>query len=522
VPQAFHASRKRLSLATSLETAAFFGLLLLLIWAPLPFGSNRPWAVWILVAAVCLVACCWTVAWMLGAAPAGPGLRRGAVPLLLLGGWLLILAAQVVPLPMSLLSTLSRGAAEAYGGGYVGNGAAVGYLSVERQVTLRYLALSFALVLYFALLLQLVRNERRITWLCYTLVLSGTLQAMLGVWLYFTGARYLLFFEPIIHGLHLYPSGSFINRNHFGAYLEICLGLGIGLMVAQFSHSPLRTWRQRLRWLADLVLSSKARLRILLIIMVIGLILTRSRMGNGAMFAAILAGGVVGLLYSKVPPKALILFLLSLIALDVFVIGSWVGVDKVVERMQRTAISVGERNTAPAPGEATGDSFQERIGPGLGAVAALRDFPLFGTGGGTFYVAYPRYRAEMTRGFFDHAHLDYAEFASDGGVAGFLLLAAFALASLWTALWVLKTRSHPLYRGIAFGAFVGMVSIGLHSSVEFMLQIPAVAFAFITLCALPWIGRKEGRNGVSRGGRRAAGGVAGENRPPGFPVMKPL
>ncbi len=481
----------RFQFQSRIEAITFFGMILLLVWAPLPFASNRPWGVSILVVWVSLLAALWACAWLTGAVRAGPALRKAWLPIAFLAAWLLTIALQVVPLPLPLLHVLSHGAAEAYGASYTGIAHSVGYLSVEPAATRRYLGLCFALVAFFVLLLLVVRDESRLRIVCYTLVFSGAFQAVLGVYLYFTGARYNLFFEQVMHGLHLYPSGTFINRNHFAAYLEISLSVGAGLMVAQFRPMSMRTWKQRLRWIADLMLSSKARLRILLVIMVIALILTRSRMANGAFFAAIFAGGAVGLMMSKVQRNALVVFLVSMIVLDVFVIGSWIGVDKVMERMRQTSIVASDSGNGTAhPDSLGGDSFQERAGPGLGALAALRDYPAFGTGGGTFYVTYPRYRAEGSTGFFDHAHMDYAEFASEGGVIGITFLLGFALTTFATALKVLKERSNPLYRGVAFGAFMGMVAIGLHATVEFVLQIPAVAFAFVTLCAGPWIGQK--------------------------------
>lgn len=481
----------QLQFRSRIEALVFWGLAALLLWAPLPFGSNRPWAVCILIIWVALLTGLWACGWLIGAVRIGSSLRKAAVPLALLAGWLVIIALQVVPMPLFLLKGLSGGAAEAYGSSYAGITRATGYLSVEPGATLRYLGLSLALTAYFGLLLLVVRDESRLRILCYTLVLSGTFQAILGVYLFFTGARYNLFFEEVIHGMHLYPSGTFVNRNHFAALLEISLGIGAGLMVAQFTPGTARTWKQRLRWLADLLLSSKARLRIFLVIMVIGLILTRSRMGNGALFAAIFAGGAAGLAFSKLPRRPLVVFLVSMLVLDVLVIGSWIGVDKVMERMRQTSIISSDRSGGAARGEVSGDSFQERVGPGMGGLAALRDYPLFGTGGGTFYVAFPRYRPERSSGFFDHAHLDYAEFASDGGPIGAFLLLGLGIASFAMSLYVLKTRSHPLYRGIAFGAFMGMVAVGLHATVEFMLQIPAVALAFVTLCATPWICQKQ-------------------------------
>jgi hypothetical protein len=40
---------------------------------------------------------------------------------------------------------------------------------------------------------------------------------------------------------------------------------------------------------------------------------------------------------------------------------------------------------------------------------------------------------------------------------------------------------------VAFGVVMGIVSIGIHSTVDFNLQIPANAFIFVILLALGWV-----------------------------------
>ena len=48
-------------------------------------------------------------------------------------------------------------------------------------------------------------------------------------------------------------------------------------------------------------------------------------------------------------------------------------------------------------------------------------------------------------------------------------------------------RRDPLVRGVAFGVVMGVVAIGIHSTVDFNLQIPANAFVFMILLALGWV-----------------------------------
>jgi hypothetical protein len=465
------------------EAAVFAGMLALLCWAPLPFASNRAWAAAILDVWVFGLFALWLLDRLRRGAGMPAALRRHRVPLLLAVAWLALIGLQLLPLPAPLLGLLSPGSAQAYGTVYGGDAPALAPISVETSATTQYFLLSLALVLYFGLVLATVTNSARLRLLCYTLVASGTFQAVLGIYLHFIHAEYFLFFEKVQHD----PlTGSFLNRNHFATYVEICMGLGAGLMVAQFTGERARNWRQRLRGLADLMLSPKAVIRICLIIMVMALIITRSRMGNAAVFTAILIAGVIGLGLSRIPRRSLLIFLVSMIVLDIVVIGSWIGVEKVMQRVSETSLTVSNKQERGG-GE---ESLQERAGPGIGALAAWRDYPLFGSGGKTFYIVYQRYRAPGSRGFFDHAHMDYAEFAADAGLLGFGCLALLCALSLKSTVRVLRERSDPLYRGLALGAFMGLVAVGLHLTVEFSLQIPAVAFSFCVLLAVPWLCRR--------------------------------
>jgi hypothetical protein len=48
-------------------------------------------------------------------------------------------------------------------------------------------------------------------------------------------------------------------------------------------------------------------------------------------------------------------------------------------------------------------------------------------------------------------------------------------------------RWDPLARGMGFAAVMGIVALGIHSTVDFNLQIPANAFAFMILLGFGWL-----------------------------------
>ena len=57
----------------------------------------------------------------------------------------------------------------------------------------------------------------------------------------------------------------------------MCLAAGIGLMLSELSSTPAVGWRDSARRLLRTLLGNKARVRLALVVMVIGLVLTRSR-----------------------------------------------------------------------------------------------------------------------------------------------------------------------------------------------------------------------------------------------------
>jgi putative inorganic carbon (hco3(-)) transporter len=271
-------------------------------------------------------------------------------------------------------------------------------------------------------------------------------------------------------------TGTFVNRNHFAGYLEIMLGLGIGLLVSELKVSEGgENWRQKARNSINLLLSRKTQIRLGLLIMVIALVLTRSRMGNTAFFVALLSTAVVTLVMVRRAPKSLLYLVISLIVIDIVVIGSWFGVDQVAQRLQETNFARAQSGDESAVGQNPG-ADSERLVVAESALAMFQDHPFFGIGAGGFRSAFPRYRsAENTSKFYDHAHNDYVQFLAEYGVVGALMLAIFAAFALLSALKTLKSRRDQQALGLAFGSLLAITAIGIHSTVDFNMQIPANA-----------------------------------------------
>lgn len=293
-----------------------------------------------------------------------------------------------------------------------------------------------------------------------------------------TGIEYL-FFVPKDTYIGV-ATGTFVNRNHLAGYLVLTLSLGIGMMIAKLNFSSEHTWRARAKRLLATLLSNKASLRLILIVMVAGLVMTHSRMGNTAFFASLSITGVLALILHKSSIKSVLILITSLIIIDIFVVGTFFGVDKVAERLSNTSASAETR-----------DEVNDYT------LDAISDHLLTGSGAGTFYTDFPKYRDYEVGGiFYDEAHNDYFQFISEYGLpVGLLLIAAVALSAI-SAMQAMRSRKDPLLRGLAFSCVMAILAFAIHSTVDFNLQIPANALTFIVLMSCGYIAlyKKKPRN----------------------------
>src|SRR5450755_4339321 len=255
---------------------AFLGLLL---WMPLPFGSNVAWASSLMDAWVFLIAGLWLVQYYRGKVSLNqPFVRAWPVSACLLAT-LLWTVVQALPLPASILGLLSPRALEIHSSTH-----SYPSLSLDVYATRQAVLQTLAYLLFFCLTLLLVNNERRIKRLALAIILGGVFQAAYGSLMTLSGLEYGFFIHKPGGGV---ATGTFINRNHLAGYLEMCLATGVGLMLAELSSTSATGWRDSARRLLRTLLGNKARVRLALVVMVTGLVLTRSRMGNVAFFASL-------------------------------------------------------------------------------------------------------------------------------------------------------------------------------------------------------------------------------------------
>jgi O-antigen ligase len=355
--------------------------------------------------------------------------------------------------------------------------------SADSHSTWQQLLLSLGYFAAFCLVILQVRPGAALRRFVTVLVLLGVAQAALAIYLYSAKAEYELLHFALNHGGRTY--GTFSYHNSLANYLVVCLCLGVGLLVASLrvADEERPRWRVRLSRALQMLFSTVVCLRVMLLMMVVALVLTRSRMGNSAFLLALFGLAVpVLMLKSRLRLKGLLL-LGSIVVLDVFFVGQLVGFDELAQRMSKTAVATVEGETE--------ESIEDRTAPGRLAMTMVTEQPWLGRGAGTFYTTFPQYASPQTRQYYDHAHNDYVQLAVEVGLIGLALLAVTVVCSVARALQVLHRPLTPSDMGLALGVLMAVFAALAQAFVDFHFQIPANALLFVVVLAIPWLLRRQ-------------------------------
>ena len=463
-----------------LDNLLFAGLIMLLVFAPLPLGSNRAWAWSILESGLFLGVAVWAALRIARPVARPQALKQAQAPLLLLLLWVVYTFVQAAPMPPGVLKILSPATYEmySYAGQSIHSGA--GPISMDQGATLAEALKNSSYICAFFLTLTLARTPDRLRVMALALVFVGLAEAVYGLFNTLSGIEYIWWNPKTAY--RGFVTGTFINRNHFAGQMEMVIPIGLGLMMADRKmrrYYP--TWKAMFRGAVSFPLERRGRMAIYTLIMFAGLFLSASRAGAGSLFFSL---GVVLLISfiargrgSAEVRFAPLVFVLAVLA------GVWLGVDGLAERYKQVEVG-----------------FEGRATVWASAVNIIGDYPWFGSGAGTFRYIFPLYEKAGIYGFYDHAHNDYLETLTDQGIVGFALLGAAVAILQFRLAKGFVNRRDPLARGILFASLAGVTSIMFHSVFDFNFHIPANATWFFALMGMG-ISATVVRNNGGRGAR---------------------
>jgi O-antigen ligase len=453
------------------------GLILLVVFTPLAFGSVHVWAYSFMELVVFSLMILWGLKLFITSVSIDRVLMPVYISLLV---FISMVFLQMIPMPPEAIRLLSPKAYELYGLAIPGyeDGDILRSLSIYPHVTKVKLVQFISYAFVFFLITQEVREKRRIERIIIAIVLVGAFEALYGLYGYFSKHYYIFGFKRIYYmGA---AAGTYVNRSHFAGYMGMVAPLCMGYLLSKALksvHGGLGLKDRVIGFLNTARASKTSALLVVVVTMTLSIVFSLSRMGVFSFIAAVLFMGFISILNKQ---KKLAGVFFAIVSLGI-IVSVWYGIEPLEKRYSHLAESY-------SGGRAV---IWE------GTVNVAKDYPLTGTGLGTYGAIFQRYRPEQVLSIrFEHAHNDYLEIISEAGISGALPL---AFGIVYFSVLVLKrwAKSRDSFsKGISLGGIGSMVYIALHSLTDFNMQIPANALAFFIITALTYRSVTLGGNDI--------------------------
>lgn len=429
--------------------AVFVLLCAMLVFSTIAFGAVDVWALGINAIFAGLVIIFWTLdAWLKKEFRFNSSALQIPILALILIGLIQLLPLRSLNFSTDLLSTPAVNS--------------LSHAPYATRLAIIQLAIYFV---FFAAAQAFINNENRLRKMVVIIIGFGSLMAFFGILQHLANLG-------AIYGLRASsqaaPFASFVNRHHFAAFMEMTIGLTLGLLFGKKA------------------IKSDKRIFLLIAVVIMGsaLVLTSSR------------GGVV-----------------SLLAVIIFIVTITLRQKEENEPNRETEKGGKFRRNAVYIGGALllilillgsvlllgGDqSLLRGIGLGVsGDVSTGRfhfwqigwqiflDYPIFGAGLDAFGTMFPNY--DSWNGIFrvEQTHNDYLQMLADAGILGFACIATFVyLLFKKSRMMIIGKASDRFGSGAAVGALAGCFGILIHSFFDFPLRTSSNMFFFLTLAVI--------------------------------------
>lgn len=431
-------------------------LILCIAIAPLPLGSNRPVSWSMLSFIISGLVCIWGVGaifrptlFRLSGAPA----VIPAVGWLLVVGWFLLQTTGPEALWHPLWSTASIALGEDALNGAIA-------VSPSDAATGAMRLLCYGAIFWIAM--QTGREPENATLYIHSVIVIGTVYAIYGLIAEVSGGQTIVGLDKWAY--HDSLTSTFVNRNSFATFAGLSAIAALGMAIRSIqTEEELESARARqvIRPPSRFGLAS-ILCAIALIILVLALVLTRSRAGLVASGVG-LSTVVWAWFYRRGRLPGIPILVGGIIVSTVVVLVAAGG------------------GTFERKAEEDGASLSGRPWLFQRTISAIADQPGTGHGGGSFESYFQSYKNAEFGGVYSisKAHNSYLEFASDAGIPALVLLLAiygWIVMSCFTGIRMRKQDA--VYPAIGLAA---AVMVGLHALVDFSVQIPAVASLFAVI-----------------------------------------
>ncbi|GAB4347197.1 MAG: hypothetical protein Kow0089_24760 [Desulfobulbaceae bacterium] len=445
-----------------MQSLSYALFLFVLLFCPLAFGTVEPWSRFILITATSLSFLILCLDRIRNTKPFYN--LPGTTAFLLLLCWMIF---QLVPLPPQLVRTLSPSTFELYNPFLETDGGTVFLrLSVNPEATLSMVFIFGACFLFYLLTVQHLASPARLKQTILMVTGLGSLVAVEAIIQKLTAPDAIYWFRVPPSTT---PVGPFVYSNHFAGFMEMLFPLAVALFLIYRPRAHYeKRWRDR--WLSLFTMPGANRYLLLgtgAVLMAVSILFSLSRGGIITVSVAFLFFILFSARTTKDRRTRWAIFLTAATVLTI----SWLGWQPILDEFGKFWGIEGFNTSG-------------RLPVLLDAVKLYKRFPLTGTGFGTFENAFPSVRTVPGDSLFDHAHNDYLELLTDGGLIGFALAGWFVAAVLTKSLRTLHRRRDRFSILVTSGALTGLLALLFHCLADFQMYNGANALYFFFFCGL--------------------------------------
>jgi O-antigen ligase len=439
--------------------------------APLPFGSVTAWAWGVLAIITAGTLAAWSVLVLTNQLGVAVPIGKVAVPAVLYGLVIVWGLVQVAPFtPQSWHHPIWAEAAKSLGLPYSGR------ITLDPAETMAAIARFLWYGAIFWLALQLGRDKWNARTSIALMAWTGLAYAVYGLIVKFTGAESVLWVKKFIY--HEEVTSTFINKNSYAGFASIGLICVSARLIDPLTSLPAHTSvkAEKYALVLNALLAKSWFLILAWAIILTAMILSDSRAGLVSGVIGLLAFLVALLLSKSVPSR----------------VGRWFGVVMIAGIIGFFVFSGSSVDKRFAY---VGEQTQGRLSIYETTLEMVRDASMLGMGLGTYPEIFQLYRraGPEHRTPARKAHNTYLENAAELGIpATACLVAAIGAICIICLGGVRNRRRDMVIPAVGLGV---TVALGLHSVVDFSLQIPGItaSYAFVMgiACAQSWSGGRK-------------------------------
>lgn len=339
------------------------------------------------------------------------------------------------------------------------------YITFYPNATKHDLRLILSATAVFFVVFNLYRSPEKIKKLMFAIAMIGGVVAVLTLAQNFFGNGKIYWFIKLPC---LARSGPFVNRNHYGQFMNLSIGAALGWLCMRL-HEVFASKRINPSVVYEyLSLKSAKEIWIILGVMIIGAATIFISLTRGGMISLISASVLITILLVSKPSIKGHGWIMAVMALGAFACILYVGFDAVYDRFS----TLRELR-----------AYEGRLQILKDLTASYRQFPLLGTGLGTHSVVYPMFKQINNVLLYTHAENEYAQLLEETGLIGLITLIILAVIIAISFIKIIRNTRVPLC-SCAYGLCFGLFAILIQSFSDFGQHMPANSFLSAIFCAL--------------------------------------